>query len=71
MNRRGLADCRGRCQFRSIIEVKLRCYHLLLFSPWHGLRVFTNYPTTTFNLGFSISPTAFTPARSGESIKWA
>lgn len=29
------------------------------------------HPTTIFNLGFSISPTAFTPARSGESIRWA
>lgn len=26
-------------------------------------------PATTFNFGFNISPTAFTPARSGESIR--
>jgi hypothetical protein len=30
-----------------------------------------NYPPTTRNRGFSISPTAFTPARRGESIRWA
>ena len=28
-------------------------------------------PPTTRNLGFDISPTAFTLARSGKSIRWA